>query len=58
LSYELLSGYPPYYPDAEARARGEPLPSLRTGAPLPPALDELVTRCLAADPKIDRRTSP
>jgi len=50
LAYELVSGYPPYYPDAEARARGEPLPPLRAGTSPPPALEDLITRCLAADP--------
>ena len=48
LGYELLTGYPPYYPDAvEARAAAQPpaLPAAR--AMVPPALAAVVTRCLA-----------
>ncbi|MCU0259073.1 MAG: protein kinase, partial [Solirubrobacteraceae bacterium] len=48
LAYELLGGYPPFYPDPDpARIRGaapEPLPA-RAG--VPEALESLVQRCLA-----------
>jgi hypothetical protein len=50
LCYELISGYPPYYPDAEARTRGDSLPPLRAANPIPPALADLVTSCLSVDP--------
>jgi tetratricopeptide (TPR) repeat protein len=51
LAYELLCGYPPFYPDARPeRIRGEspaPLPALLA---VPPALERLVLACLAKDP--------
>jgi tetratricopeptide (TPR) repeat protein len=48
LAYELLSGYPPLYPDPE-RARHEPPAALRPGL-VPAALESLVMRCLAKLP--------
>ena len=51
LCCELLTGYPPHYPDvAESRARGEPL-RLRTEPALPPRFEELLRACLADDPR-------
>jgi eukaryotic-like serine/threonine-protein kinase len=48
LAYELLAGYPPFYPDAAA-ARTDAMPQPLAGrrADVPPVLEELVTRCLA-----------
>lgn len=47
LLYELLSGYPPFYPDAsEERIRSEP-PAALSVAALPAAIAELVHGCLA-----------
>jgi tetratricopeptide (TPR) repeat protein len=51
LAYELITGYPPFYPDPEpGRVLGErPAPlSARFGVPV--ALDDLVQRCLAKSP--------
>ncbi len=48
LAYELLSGYPPFYPDAAAARTAErapPLPALRS--PVSPGVERLLTRCLA-----------
>jgi len=51
LAYELLGGYPPFYPDAAAeRVRNEPPAELPERAALPTALAQLVARCLAKDP--------
>lgn len=48
LAYELLSGYPPYYPRFEIRrVLEEPVPDLRTPQPVPPQLLILVMRMLA-----------
>ena len=52
MTYELLSGYPPFYPDADGAlvATGPPaLPVIR-GA-MPPPLEGLVRRCLARQPE-------
>ena len=52
LAYELLSGYPPFYPDARPdRVRGELPEALSSRAGVPPALGQLVMRCLAKDPQ-------
>jgi eukaryotic-like serine/threonine-protein kinase len=48
LAYELLSGYPPYYPRFELRkVLEEPVPELKPIHPLPPQLSALVMRMLA-----------
>lgn len=48
LAYELLSGYPPYYPRFDIRrVLEEPVPDLRTPQPVPPQLVILVMRMLA-----------
>jgi serine/threonine protein kinase len=50
LAYELLSGYPPYYPHFEIRkAQEEPVPKLVPTRQIPPLLTALVTRMLAKD---------
>jgi tetratricopeptide (TPR) repeat protein len=50
LAYELLSGYPPLYPDPDPdRVRHEPPAPLRSGT-APPELESLVLRCLAKSP--------
>jgi hypothetical protein len=52
LAYELLSGYPPFYPDARPeRVRGEEPAPLPADANVPPALEQLILRCLAKDPE-------
>jgi serine/threonine protein kinase/tetratricopeptide (TPR) repeat protein len=52
LAYELLSGYPPFYPRFEVRRiLEEPVPDLRTPAPVPPQLLILVMRMLAKRPE-------
>jgi Na+-transporting methylmalonyl-CoA/oxaloacetate decarboxylase gamma subunit len=52
LAYELLSGYPPFYPDARAqRVRSEPAATLPARLGVPPALEQLVLRCLAKQPR-------
>src|SRR5262249_46083835 len=52
LAYELLSGYPPFYPRFELRrVLEEPVPDLRTSAPVPPQLLILVMRMLAKRPE-------
>ncbi len=51
LAYELLSGYPPFYPDAKRERVLEEVPApfpSRTGVPA--ALEQLVRRCLAKQP--------
>jgi serine/threonine protein kinase/tetratricopeptide (TPR) repeat protein len=48
LAYELLSGYPPYYPHFEIRkAQEEPVPNLVPTRQIPPLLTALVMRMLA-----------
>ena len=50
LAYELLSGYPPYYPHFDLRrAQEEPVPPLTPTRQIPPLLQALVTRMLAKD---------
>ena len=52
LAYELLSGYPPHYPDAAAARSGSPPPEpIRARVPVPPALAQLVLACLARSPE-------
>ncbi len=51
LAYELLSGYPPYYPNFEPRAViGAPVPELLPIHAAPPRLVRLVMRMLGKDP--------
>jgi eukaryotic-like serine/threonine-protein kinase len=51
LLYELLSGYPPFYPDATPdKVRSEPPRSLTSVASVPSAVAELIDRCLAKSP--------
>jgi len=48
LAYELLSGYPPFYPAFDARKIAtEPVPRLKAVKPIPPRLDLLVSWLLA-----------
>jgi serine/threonine protein kinase/tetratricopeptide (TPR) repeat protein len=48
LAYELLSGYPPYYPHFDAkRAMEEPVAQLVPTRQVPPVLSNLVMRMLA-----------
>jgi serine/threonine protein kinase/tetratricopeptide (TPR) repeat protein len=48
LAYELLSGYPPYYPHFDIRrAQEEPVPDLVPTRQIPPLLRALVMRMLA-----------
>jgi serine/threonine protein kinase/tetratricopeptide (TPR) repeat protein len=57
LAYELLSGYPPYYPHFDKkRAIEERVPDLVPTRQIPPLLGSLVTRMLAKDPKERPRT--
>ena len=50
LAYELLSGYPPYYPHFDLRrAQEEPVPNLVPTRQIPPLLSSLVMRMLAKD---------
>jgi tetratricopeptide (TPR) repeat protein len=50
LLYELLSGYPPFYPEASAaRVRSEIVPPLESPQ-VPPSLSALISRCLAKSP--------
>ena len=52
LAYELLSGYPPHYPDAAAaRSGGPPAASIPARMPVPAALAQLVLACLARLPE-------
>jgi serine/threonine protein kinase/tetratricopeptide (TPR) repeat protein len=52
LAYELLSGYPPYYPHFELRrVLEEPVPDLKSANPLPLPLATLVMRMLAKKPE-------
>jgi hypothetical protein len=51
LAYELLSGYPPHYPDAAAAAAGAELPAtIPARVPVPAALTRLVLDCLSPSP--------
>ena len=51
LAYELLSGYPPYYPRFDIRrAQQEAVPQLVPTRQIPPLLNTLVMRMLAKDP--------
>jgi Flp pilus assembly protein TadD len=51
LAYELLSGYPPHYPNFDRKLMTEqPVPPLQAAQPLPPRLDALVMRMLAKSP--------
>ena len=57
LLYELLSGYPPFYPEVTLeRVRSEPVPPLRSPTQVPASLVALVQRCLAKSPT-DRPTN-
>jgi len=48
LAYELLSGYPPFYPAFDARKIAtEPVPRLKGVKPIPPRLELLVSWLLA-----------
>jgi hypothetical protein len=48
LAYELITGYPPFYPDPEpGRIRGERPAPMSERSVVPAALDDLVQRCLA-----------
>src|SRR5688572_23331555 len=48
LAYELLSGYPPFYPAFDARRiTTEPVPRLKPVKPIPPRLELLVSWLLA-----------
>ncbi len=48
LACELLTGYPPFYPDAAAARTADLPPSLAVrGVPLSPGIVRLVTKCLA-----------
>lgn len=48
LAYELLSGYPPFYPVFDARKiASEPVPRLKAVKPVPPRLEMLVAWMLA-----------
>ena len=51
LLYELLSGYPPFYPNfSRERVLREPVATLKPAQPAPPALLELVMKLLAKSP--------
>jgi serine/threonine protein kinase len=50
LAYELLSGYPPYFPHFDARrVQEEPVPPLVPTEQIPPQLDALIMRMLSKD---------
>jgi tetratricopeptide (TPR) repeat protein len=50
LAYELLSRYPPHYPNFDAqRVQREPVPPLEPAEPMPPQLGSLLSRMLAKD---------
>ena len=52
LAYELLAGYPPFYPDAPPeRVRNERPAQLPALARVPTALERLVLDCLAKHPR-------
>jgi len=51
LAYELLSGYPPHYPEADPRVvLQRPIPALLSIHPVPPRLTALVMQMLDKDP--------
>ena len=51
LLYELLSGYPPFYPDIDvAKVEGQPVPPLVSRYPVSDDVAALVRRCLDKDP--------
>ena len=57
LAYELLSGYPPHYPDAAAAAAGAELPAtIPARVPVPAALTRLVLECLSSSPQARPRS--
>jgi eukaryotic-like serine/threonine-protein kinase len=57
LAYELLSRYPPHYPNFDARrVQQEAVPPLVPAQQIPPQLEALVTRMLAKDAR-DRPAS-
>src|SRR4029077_6369788 len=50
LAYELLSRYPPHYPNFDARAaQRDPVPPLVPAQQIPPQLGTLIPRMLAKD---------
>jgi eukaryotic-like serine/threonine-protein kinase len=52
MLYELLSGYPPFYPDASPeRIRNEAPVSLATNSSIPAPVAQLIDRCLAKSPQ-------
>ena len=52
LAYELICGYPPFYPDAQPeRIRSEPPAPLPAHLAVPPALEQLLLDCLAKEPQ-------
>ncbi|HEV7715670.1 MAG TPA: serine/threonine-protein kinase, partial [Steroidobacteraceae bacterium] len=53
LAYELLSGYPPYYPRFEVkRAMEEPVPELKPAKLMPPQLAAAIMRMLSKRPSL------
>ncbi len=51
LLYELLSGYPPFYPDIDADKRAnQPAPPLVARYAVPAPVAALIDQCLAKDP--------
>jgi tetratricopeptide (TPR) repeat protein len=51
LAHELITGYPPFYPDPEpGRVRSEPAAPLSPRFGVPAVLDDLMRRCLAKEP--------
>ena len=53
LAYELLSGYPPYYPRFEVkRVLEEPVPEIKPAQLMPPQLQGLVMRMLSKRPAL------
>lgn len=50
LAYELLSRYPPHYPNFDPRSiQTDPVPPLVPAQPIPPQLDRLIQRMLAKE---------
>src|SRR2546422_903533 len=57
LAYELLSGYPPYYPHFDSKhAQEEPVPELVPAKEIPRLLRLLVMRMLAKSPRARPRS--
>jgi len=53
LAYELLSGYPPYYPRFEVkRVLEEPVPEMKPAHQMPPQLQALIMRMLSKRPAL------